>query len=177
MKKNLAHLLLLLGALGLAACGGGGGGSGAVYVESPPVNYTPVLRSFDLFDSYDVDTRIDRSTPVTLSPYFYEGVFDLFWRVDSLEDYYVELSLNDRPSPLASIPIYSERCGAGLRCDQAGAWVCEYTSDLFLACETGPYTDISPLFPVLPQRLYLILQICDTDSNYCEFDYHRVWME
>jgi hypothetical protein len=160
----------------LMGCGGGGGGT--VYVEDPrPINYTPELRSFNLFDSYDIDTRVDATTPLTLSPYLYDGLFDVFWGVNSLEDYHVELRINDIPDPQASFLIHRELCGAGLWCDQAGNLICEYTSDLYMACEGEPLVDISLLFPQIPEELYLILQVCDINSSYCEFDYYPVLME
>lgn len=166
--------LLLVVIVALGACGGGGG---TVVAAPPPVNYVPELRSFDMFDSYDIDTRVDGRTALALNPYLYGGLFDIFWRVNSLEDYKVELRINDRPSPVASFLIHSTWCGAGRWCDQSGSLICEYTPHLSLACEGRPLVDVSPLFPRLPIELYLILQVCDGNSSYCEFDYYPVWME
>lgn len=169
--QSLFVVVLLI----LAGCGGGGT---VVHVVDPaPVNYTPELLSFDLYDSYDVDTRVDHQTPLALNPYYYEGLFDVFWRVNSLEDYRVELRINDSPSPAASYLLHAERCGVGLWCDQSGNLLCEYTSHFSLSCEGEPLVDVSPLFPNLPQELFLILQVCDLNSSYCEYDYYPVWME
>lgn len=178
--RRLGQLLTLIGlVIGLGVLTGcGGSTSTAVYVERPaPVNYTPELYSFDIFDSYDVDTRIDSVTPLALSPYYYDGLFDIFWRANSLEDYHLELRLNDRPTSQGSLLIHHEICGAGLWCDQGGSLICEYTADLFMACEAEPLVDISPLLYRLPQEMYLIMQVCDINSSYCEFDYYPVWME
>lgn len=171
--KIFYQSLLLVALLSLIGCGG----STAVVVEPPPINYTPELRSFDMLDSYDIDTRYDNTTALALSPYYYGGHFDVYWRANSLEDYIVELRINDRPSPNNSFLIHSEWCGEGLWCDQSGTLMCEYTTDFALACEGESLVDVSPLFPQVPEQLYLILQVCDFDSPYCEYDYYPVWME
>jgi hypothetical protein len=178
VSQSLSLAVLTLGVFLLVGCGGSGRSAGVVYADNPPpVNYTPELYSFDLFDSYDVDTRVDSVTPLALSPFYYEGLFDIFWQANSLENYHLELRLNDRPSSYNSLLIHHEICGEGLWCDQAGSLICEYTSDLFMACESEPLVDVSPLIQTLPQELYLILQVCDINSSWCEFDYYPVWME
>lgn len=172
--KPLTQSLLLICIIFMVGCGGG---SKTVHVVPPPVNYTPELRSFDMLDSYDVDTRVDDHTPLALSPYYYGGLFEVYWSANSLEDYVLELRINDRTSPNDSYLVHSERCGAGLWCDQAGTLICEYTSDFAMACEGEELIDVSELFPNVPEELYLILQVCDIDSAYCEYDYYPVWME
>lgn len=176
MKTWSLPLLSLLVLFTLTACGGG---STHVVAPIPPpiVNFKPELRSFDILDSYDVDTRVDSRTSLALNPYLYDGLFDVYWRVNSLEDYIVELRINDRPSPQASFLVHSEWCGEGLWCDQSGNLICEYNSHFELACEGEDWVDVSDLFEKVPQELYLILQICDFDSPYCEYEYYPVWME
>ncbi len=168
------RILLLVCALSLAGCGG----SDEVHViVPPPVNYTPELRSFDLLDSYDVDTRFDDHTPLALNPYLYDGLFDIYWRANSLEDYRLEVLINDRPEISRSLLVYSERCGAGRNCDQGGSLICEYTPHFTMGCGLGSDIDLAPLIHSVPQEVYLILQVCDIDSPYCEFSYYPVWME
>jgi len=168
--NKLIVLSVVISSLLLAACGGG---REPAYED----DYVPELRSFDMIDSYDVDTAIS-SAPLALSPYEYDGLFEVFWRVNSLENYRVSLKINDRDSLINSINIGSTVCGAGLACDQSGNWVCEYTDDLFMNCDTSVRdVDIEPLFDVIPQTLYLLLEVCDTNSNYCEFDSYPVTME
>lgn len=172
MKSLVATGLL---ALVLTACGGSGGG--VVHVVDRPVNYTPELRSFDLLDSYDVDTRYDDHTPLALNPYAYEGLFDIFWRANSLEDFRLQVLVSDEPHPDDALLIYSERCGAGRQCDQGGSLICEYTPHFTMGCGLGPDVDISLLVRQVPQEVYLLLQVCDIDSTYCEFSHFPVWME
>lgn len=178
MKTWSLPLLLLITLFSLIGCGGRSTVTHVIVPPpQPPINVTPELVSFNMLDSYDVDTRIDNHTPLALSPYLYNGMFDIFWRVNSLEDYIVELRINDRPGPQASFLVHSELCGAGLWCDQSGKLTCEYTNNFELACGAEDFLDVSELFQTVPQELYLVLQICDADSHYCEYDYYPVWME
>lgn len=164
-------LFVALASLMLSACGGSH--REPAYEE----DYVPELRSFDMIDSYDVDTSTSNA-PLYLSPYEYEGLFEIFWKVNSLENYRVSLKINDRDTLTNSITIGSTVCGAGLVCDQSGSWVCEYTEDLFMNCDTSVSdVDVEPLFNVIPKNLYLLLEVCDIDSNYCEFDSYPVTME
>jgi hypothetical protein len=169
MNKTVLACLVSISLL-LAACGD----------ERQPVHeeeFIPELRSFNMIDSYDVDTATSNA-PLALSPYEYDGLFEIFWKVNSLENYRVSLKINDRDTPSNSITIGSTVCGAGLVCDQSGNWVCEYTEDLFMNCDTSVKdVDIEPLFNVIPKKVYLLLEICDIDSNYCEFDSYPVTME
>jgi hypothetical protein len=147
--------------------------------ESPYENYIPALRSFDIIDSYQQDTAISPNAHLALSPYVDYGFFEFFWRVNSLEDYTITLSINDRPDIQSSIAVHSEVCGAGRWCDQRGNLICEYTTDFYMSCDNSDKrADIAPLFSgVFPQPLYLFLEVCDTNSYYCEYDYYPVSME
>jgi len=139
--------------------------------------YVPELRRFDMIDSYDVDTATSNAA-LRLSPYLYDGLFEVFWTVNSLEDYRVSFKINDRDTLTNSISIGSTICGAGLTCDQSGHWVCEYTSDFYMNCDTSVRdVDISSLFNTVPKNLFMLLEVCDTNSNYCEFDSYPVTME
>lgn len=171
MKLSTAGLTLTLIAL-LSACGGGNDHS-----DRRPVNYTPSLRSFDMLDSYDVDSGFS-NLPLALNPYLYHGLFEVYWTVRSQEDYRVSLRMNDAPTIHGSVSIHSEICGPGLWCDQAGSLVCDYGADLTMSCDTGGYRrSIDFLFQTIPDRLYAILEVCDLNSPYCEFSYYPVWME
>lgn len=141
-------------------------------------DFVPYLKAYHLIDSYGVDTAVDFETPLTLDPYHDAGIFEIDWRVDSLEDYEVTFLVNDRPSVADAIPVYSEVCGEGLACDQEAIRICQYYSDLTMACGLDEYvTDISPIIDELPEQAYAVLEVCDTDSNYCEYDYYPVWLE
>ncbi len=156
-----------------------------VYVKhvdtSPPhrgSDFVPHLKTFNIIDSYGVDTALDPGVPLTLDPYVDAGIFEIDWQVNSLEDYQISFRLNDRPSLSGSYGVYTEVCGEGLPCDQEAIRICQYYSDLTMACGLDDYvTDVSPLIYELPEKLYAVLEICDLDSEYCEYDYYPVWLE
>ncbi len=173
MLKNIPLAMLLLLSIGLFGCGGE-----TVAVDDPHENYVPELRAFDIIDSYDTDTAFSNHPPLALSPYLYDGLYEIFWDVDSLEDYRVTLRINDRASINGSLPIYSQWCGAGRACDQSGNWVCEYTSDFYMSCEgSTKEVDIYSLVKQVPQKVYLFIEVCDSNSGYCEYDYYPVTLE
>lgn len=173
MKKIWSVTAVLFLLLNLSGCGGQ-----AVAVSDPHDNYVPELRAFDIIDSYDTDTANPNHAPLALSPYLYDGLYEIFWDVNSLEDYRVSLRINDRASINGSTLIYSQTCGAGLHCDQSGNWVCEYTNDFYMSCNNSPTeVDIYPLVRQVPQKVYLFIEVCDSNSGYCEFDYYPVTLE
>ncbi len=172
--KKLFGLLMVVASISLTACGGGGG-----QVAPRVINYTPELRQFDVVDSYGVDTAKPGTTPLAINPYLDNGLFDVYWQVNSLEDYRMNVRINDTAGINNSLLIYSEICGLGRACDQSGGVICEYTADFMLSCNNSSHpTDIYALFPNgSPQKLYLALEICDLDSSYCAYNYYPVRME
>lgn len=145
-----------------------------------PDEFTPELRSFDLIDSYNQDTARPPYGDLALNPDpdHYNGMFEIFWHVNSLEDYTVTLRVSDRPSIASSLSVHSEVCGEGRWCDQGGNLLCEYTSDFYLSCDNSNNPlDIASFFPAVPQQLYLFLEVCDSNSSYCEYDYYPVIFE
>lgn len=168
MKKIITLTLI---SFVLTACGGGDGKSAHSF------NPKPTLLHFDIVDSYGVDTATS-SAPLAINPYLYNGLFDVFWDVNSIEDYRINIRINDAPAVSNSFLMYSEICGAGRACDQSGNVICEYTSDLTLSCNNATnLTDISVLFKTIPQDLYMVFEICDIDSPYCVYNFRRVLME
>ena len=167
MKNNYLTIVLCLL---LTACGGEGS-------SSRPFNPTPSLISFDIVDSYGVDTA-ESDQALVIDPYLYNGLFDVFWRVNSLDDYRVNVRVNSAPGVGNSILVYSDICGAGRACDQGGNLICEYTSDFYLSCNNARHpTDIAALIEQVPEDLYLIFEVCDIDSAYCSYMYHPVSMQ
>lgn len=173
MVKILPAACLLYISVILSGCG-----SDSVAVDDHHEDYVPELHAFDIIDSYDVDTATPNHPPLAFNPYLYEGLYEIFWDVNSLEDYTVSLSINDRATLAGSLVIHSQVCGAGRRCDQSGNWVCEYTSDFYMSCDgSADEVDIYPLIGQVPQKVYMLIEICDTNSGYCEYDYYPVTLE
>jgi len=174
MKAILSGLVAAL-ALSLAACGGSGSGGDDIPVR--PINYTPSLYSFDMLDSYDVDSGFS-DEHLHLNPYLYYGLFEVYWQAKSREDFRVTVRVNDAPEIAGSIIVHSEICGPGRWCDLDGSLICDYGADLTMSCDTsGRRVDIDELFIAIPDRLFMLLEVCDLDSPYCEFAWHAVWME
>jgi hypothetical protein len=74
--------------------------------------------------------------------------------------------------------IDAEMCGQCLSIDDGGYQFCRNAPDFTLACDVyfQAYegvnsslepVDMSDLVFDLPEILYLVMQICDTESNYC----------
>ncbi|HSC69339.1 MAG TPA: hypothetical protein VLC79_16725 [Cellvibrio sp.] len=172
LTKFTAAILLFI-TWGLSGCGGS-----SVAADDHHEEYVPELLAFDIIDSYDTDTAAPNYPPLAFSPYLYEGLYEIFWDVNSLEDYTVSLRINDRATLAGSLVVHSQVCGAGRRCDQSGNWICEYTSDFYMSCDGSAHAvDIYPLVDRMPQKVYMFIEICDSNSAYCEFDYYPVTLE
>ncbi len=157
--------LIVLSCVFLVACGGGGGG------ETHAYNPTPTLVRFDIVDSYGVDTA-ESNEALEIDSHIGNGLFDVFWRVNSLDDYRVNIRVNSKASVSNSILIYSEVCGAGRACDQGGGVICEYTTDSYIDCGARVPADVFEM----PEDVYMIFEVCDLDSSYCGYKYYPVFM-
>jgi hypothetical protein len=168
MTKFLSAAFIVFTLLVVSGCGGSSSSRAVEHHEE----YVPELLLFDIVDSEGRD-----SADAAYKDYYIleESVFDIFWEVNSLEDYTVTLMLNDSDSPVGAIPIHSQICGAGRRCDQGGGWICDYM-DNSMSCDGMNITDVYGKTRKTPY-LYLILSICDYDSRYCEYDRYPVIVE
>lgn len=169
--KNKYLILIVLCFL-LAACGGDSGRA----VEARPVDPVPSLVGFDIIDSYGVDTGVSNQA-LEIDPYVDGGLFDVLWRVNSLEDYRINVRVNSIADTYNSTLIYTDVCGEGLSCDQGGNLICEYTTDYYLSCGNSQHLiDVASLIKRVPQKLFLIFEVCDLDSSYCSYQYYPVSM-
>ncbi|WP_018415336.1 hypothetical protein [Teredinibacter turnerae] len=145
--------------------------------EYPPL--PPSLDAFFLVDSYGISPEFDPAAALAINPYVDDGWFELEWMASSWDDYWVEFYVNDRPDWDGAVYAGSQLCGIGLECDQDGLQFCRYDTGFGLSCDTGEdfVADLSPLIYVIPQTLYVFLQVCDTGFEYCEYDYYPVLFE
>lgn len=172
--NKISQCILMLFALVMMGCGGS---SGREPVPEPQRNYIPELNYYGLVDSYGTDTSYSNAELV-LDPYLDYGVFEAYWEVNSLEDYRINFYVNNYSDLKDSTLLHTQRCGAGLTCDQDGAVFCEYNADFTMSCDVnGELQDVGYLFDEVPTTLFLLMEVCDIDSAYCEFDYYPVIME
>lgn len=173
MIKILPAVILFSFSVFLSGCGGD-----TVAVDDPHEDYVPELYAFDIVDSYNTDTATPQHQALAFNPYINDGRYKIFWDVNSLEDYRVSLRINDRETINGSLLIHSQWCGAGRSCDQSGNWTCEYTNDFYMSCDGFVHEkDIYPLIDQVPQKVYMFIEVCDSNSGYCEYDYYPVTLE
>lgn len=181
-SKRTAILLALM-ALALSACGGGSHNTheDVVYIEISENFDEPELYQFHVIDTYETNTEFDENTFLALSPYVNNGEFEVYWDTHSDDEYVVELLFSESPSPVGARTISTEWCGPYEYCDNNQYQFCEYTSNLYLSCESsnGDYQSnyIGDLLHTFPQDSYLILQVCDSNYFYCEYETRTVSME
>lgn len=98
-----------------------------------------------------------------------------------MDDYTIELRINDRPDFTGSRLISSDYCGPGLECDREGIQFCDYFADFSLSCAppsaAAPRVYFDDMVVALPETLFLLLDLCDTRSEHCEFRIREVVFE
>ncbi len=180
---NTRRLAIVLCSLTLMACGG-------TYYEEESYSYEddyshsydePELYQFHVIDTYETNTEFDNETHLALSPYINTGEFEIYWNADSDDDYFVEFYFNTSPNPIGGELISTEWCGPYEYCHDHQYQFCEYTPSLYLSCESssGDYHSsyIGNRLTEVPQDAYLILQVCDSQFYYCEYEARQVSME
>lgn len=146
--------------------------------------YRPSLEAFHVVDSYGTSTEDEIDPVLRLNPYIDGGQFEFYWYADNVDDYTIEFRINDVPSIRGSRLVSSDYCGIDLDCDLEGIQFCEYYADFSMSCdppgtkEPNKYvTHFDDLVFSLPETLYLILDLCDTQSDYCEYQTLEVLLE
>jgi len=180
--NNTNTIIGLVLAVLLAGCGGSGGGGGEhVFIE--PYD-PPSLEAFHVVDSLGQSSEDLGNPQLILNPYIDNGQFEVYWDAFSSDDYSVEIRINDVPFIEGSRFVSSDYCGIDLDCDQSGIQFCEYYADFSMSCDppgtTNPnqgFTRFDDMILTVPQPMYLILDICDINSSYCEYRVQEVTME
>ncbi len=145
--------------------------------------HAPVLNAFHVVDSYGNTSEYLSGGPLFISPFEDSGFFELYWDVGAGTNYRVDLRINDVPSLEYSTLVSSAVCGGQRQCGQDSYQFCQYSADLSLECDlpesvaTSGRVDIAPLFYDIPEVLYLILEVCDTQSFYCEHQMRELIFE
>lgn len=166
--KILKLFALCASILAITACEGGDG-SGKFYTRSGPELY-----GFSIVDSYGVDSDQDFVSPLSIDPNVDGGWFEIYWDVESHNDYTVEIALNDRADMRGAIVVGREYCGPRLACDDLGGHFCHYTKDNYLGCAWldnevhHNQKDVYDFLYEFPQPLYLNIRVCDLQGRFCE---------
>lgn len=133
------------------------------------------LEGFFLVDSFGTSNEYS-AVQLELDPYHNDGVFDLYWDVDSYYDYSVTISVNDRPDIYGATILSSEVCGPDLWCDYTGQQICQYFEDYTMGCgldlwEAEQYREsVDHLVETEPDTLFINIEVCDEVDYYCELD-------
>lgn len=167
--KLVSKIMVGLSVLALFGCDRGG-------PDHHPVDvvHGPELYGFHMIDSFNVNSETDHVTPLELDPEIDGGLFDLFWYVESDQDYEVRIGVNDRPIMSGATIVATDICGWELPCDQDGSYICEYTLDGEIGCgldlDEADYNlkSINHLLEFYPQELYLNIEVCGLDVYSCE---------
>ncbi len=165
----LPKILVGLSVLVLFGCDGGDDDHGHVEVV-----HGPELHGFHMIDSFNVNSELDHVTPLELDPQVDSGLFDLFWYVDSDEDYQVRIGVNDQPTMTGATIVATDICGWDLACDQDGSYICEYTTTEEVGCgldlDEADYNleSISHLLETYPQEVYFNIEVCGLEGGGCE---------
>ncbi|WP_096085624.1 hypothetical protein [Agaribacterium haliotis] len=148
-------------------------GSSSSDHQYPGSTEAPRLISFNLVDSYQ--NASEQQHTLSISPYIDDGLFETNWQVDSSERHRVELFINNRASLESALRLSSSWCGPNQDCGWDSYQYCYYQQDFSVQCELPQNTELQPavdtsiLFEQLPESLYLILEICDSELFYCEY--------
>lgn len=169
MQRLIFVLSIATLVLATSACGSSGTPTPVVVHDEEPH-----LQEFQIVDSYGASAS-PVYTPI-LDPYIDGGLFEVYWNAQSFYDYWVTVSINDRPTMADSIILSEELCGYNHSCDYDGMQLCAYDSDYYMGCGADLYeaesnmTDIIELIPVVdvPTGLYLNIEVCDESGWLCE---------
>lgn len=149
-------LLLIIGCTLLTACK-----TSKNHYDPPPVTQQPVtLTEFAVVDSYGVDSGVYPADPLTLDPYAYDGLFEVYWDVSPNRDYSYYLSVGPTPNVADSVTFYDAACGPGLFCDRTGYEVCSYSLNYDISCANQAPVNVSSWIYEVPQTLYLFSEVC-----------------
>jgi hypothetical protein len=132
--------------------------------------------SFDLIDSYDVDSR-NSNAPYTLDSVNTDGQFKAFWRINTQQDYEARLFINTAPVTSGRRTFGYAYCGGSdvKTCYLSeGTFYCSISLSGSLVCEDGRGSDHIDDWLVNTHRFYLGLEICSTQGYGCTTKYREV---
>ncbi len=166
--------IVLLG-LSLAACRSGGERS---YYDDGYGNTRGGFNfySFDLIDTYDVDTRRSSGTP-SLDSVNTDGKFSAFWRIDTQQSYQAQLFINTFPGESGGRTIGYAYCGGNdfsICYKSEGTFYCGISFSGSVSCDDGRGSERLGDWLLSTHRFYLGLKICGSQGYGCSTKYREV---
>ncbi len=172
--KSIKNLCALAACALLTACGE------ATHVE---VIDRPEVYDFEIVDSYNNSNLTPPYFELAVNPTRNDGYFEIFWDVESFSAYSTALFINDTPNLYGAYELDYNECSSRNECRGKGYGFayCFYDRDDYLSCSTQQYenasVDIYPLINTHPEKLYLLLEVCDLYSHACTVHQQSVLFE
>ncbi|HEY7773843.1 MAG TPA: hypothetical protein VIC26_11730 [Marinagarivorans sp.] len=152
--------------------------------DKPRINYWEVVDSYGNSNlAYNHHRHGNYHDRLYIDPSIDDGYFELWWDVSNYDDYSVSILINDSPSIFGSYELERTYCGIGLDCDYEGFAYCFYDNRGYdsISCSTHDYQsrdiDITHLMSGHPSKLFMILEVCDSYSGYCDVQSQPVIFE
>ena len=143
----------------------------------------PELNRFEIIDTSGSDSATAPQSDISVSTSENDGEFELYWDIDTDDDYSVEIRINDDDETAGSLLVFSDFCDPDDSCHDNQELDCEYQSDLEIVCEDSSgdetTTDLDIIVDEddLPEDLFFILETCDPFGFDCEDQTIRVTFE
>lgn len=160
--KPFAYITLVAAVFLLAGCNESHHQGG--HSNPPPPPPPQQMDKFAMVDSFGIDSGIDKNTPLELDPYYYDGIFEIYWDVTRASSYDFFLSVGPTADINDSVTVYAEYCGPGEICGVSGYAICQYTADFTLGCADQPSVDVYDVFYEVPQTLHFFAEACGMDG-------------
>jgi|GEM_PF-5051845 len=168
-------IMVLLASASLIACRSGG--TRAYYDDG--YNYSRGgynYNSFDVVDSYDVDSRRSGAT-LTLDSVNADGTFQAFWSITTDEPYEARLFINTAPIENGRRTLGYAYCGGSDKSTcylSEGTFYCAINYSGVISCEDGRGSDQINDWLLNTHRFYLGLEICSSRGYGCRSKYREV---
>ncbi len=146
-----------------------------VHVPEPSSD-EPMLYHYFIVDSFGVSSEFDESVELEIDPFVDDGIFEVYWDVESYRDYRVTLSVNNDDDLLGGAFLSTEVCGPSHSCDYTGLQMCQYFPDYTMGCGYDLHeaelnrVSVDHLVITEPETLYINIDVCNLDETWCESD-------
>lgn len=144
-----------------------------VHVPEPHPD-EPMLYHYFIVDSFGVSNEHDDLVELEIDPFEDDGIFEVYWDVESYYDYRVILSVNNEDSLVGGEWLGEEVCGPNRSCDYTGMQLCQYFPDYTIGCgydlreAERNRVSVDHLVLTEPDTLYINIDVCNLSETRCE---------